>query len=304
MHWKILRIVVFAFFILLPATISSAAGFVTNDTPLWTTTDTNTASSASTSSITMDSVLLDASVNSASQTTSTPGYQSVRYGYDSLDRLKWVEYADGTIINYDYDKVGNRTAKATNITTLPSFTITALVTGSGLIVPSNAVTVVSGGSQTFIFEPAATSPPGSLAALLVDNVQQNTYTLLKDQGEYGSRYYYTFQNVTADHTITATFTTPVPYACSAYPARLVGTSSGNYLSLLAAYNAASAESIIQTTMNHIPDSFLLDRNVGIILDGGYACDFSSKAGSLRIRGKVTIASGSLTLIDTLILGGP
>jgi hypothetical protein len=172
-----------------------------------------------------------------------------------------------------------------------------------LIVPSNAVTVASGGSQTFIFEPAAISPPGSLAALLIDNVQVNIYTLLADQGENGPRYYYTFQNVTADHTITATFTTPVPYVCSAYPARLVGTSSGNYLSLLAAYNAASTGSTIQTTMNHIPDSFLLDRNIGIILDGGYTCDFSSKIGSLRIRGEVTIASGSLTLIDTLIIGG-
>ena len=37
--------------------------------------------------------------------------QSTKYTYDNLNRLTQVEYANGTIVRYLYDELGNRTAK-------------------------------------------------------------------------------------------------------------------------------------------------------------------------------------------------
>ncbi len=37
--------------------------------------------------------------------------ETVIYNYDDLNRLKWVQYGDGTIIEYSYDEVGNRAEK-------------------------------------------------------------------------------------------------------------------------------------------------------------------------------------------------
>lgn len=38
--------------------------------------------------------------------------ETVIYNYDDLNRLKWVQYGDGTMIEYAYDEVGNREEKA------------------------------------------------------------------------------------------------------------------------------------------------------------------------------------------------
>jgi YD repeat-containing protein len=36
--------------------------------------------------------------------------ETTRYFYDELNRLQRIEYSDGTVIEYDYDKSGNRIA--------------------------------------------------------------------------------------------------------------------------------------------------------------------------------------------------
>lgn len=569
MNWKTLIVATFTYFAITPAISSFAAsGLITTDTPVWTTTDTATTLSTVSSPSTVSAVSTVAPVSSglissslmqpATLSAPTPIYQSARYGYDELDRLKWVEYADGTIISYDYDKVGNRTTKTTSTATLPSFTITSLATGSGSIIPSGSTTIYSGNGQTFfieqgivpngtgcisgyifvstnnrceklptvcsvgytfnpstnqceqtlvnyyqatctagalnvnngqceyaasvtpgvqvtfstkIYQQAGTfgyltfsrpwssncsgpytptsavafgycsptffpgsigialsadippggqfcwravsntitgncyinstnqpswataqvysngnwasgvsgtsimgyaspsninlttptlyscpnggeltettcqltpvcasggtlsgttctittlnisSPtcsdgtldpinrvcylfqPGSLSNLLVDNVAVGLSTLPRMQTPTGEKFYYTFNNIAADHAITATFSDATQLACSQYPAKIIGSSSGNYLSLLAAYNAAATGDTIQTNMYHTPDNLLLDRNVGIVLDGGYSCDFSSKNGSLKINSGLTINAGSLTLLGSIIIGG-
>jgi YD repeat-containing protein len=45
---------------------------------------------------------------------------SATYTYDELNRLIRVEYADGTIIDYFYDEVGNRTSRQQLETTPPT----------------------------------------------------------------------------------------------------------------------------------------------------------------------------------------
>jgi YD repeat-containing protein len=45
---------------------------------------------------------------------------SITYTYDELNRLIRGEYADGTIIDYYYDEVGNRTSRQQLETTPPA----------------------------------------------------------------------------------------------------------------------------------------------------------------------------------------
>jgi|GEM_PF-4883959 len=117
---------------------------------------------------------------------------SARYGYDELDRLKWTQYEDGTVISYDYDQVGNRTAKSTYMSNVTNFTITATTFGSGTIIPSGTITVPAGSSQTFVFE----AQPGTCVQLIADGVP------------VGNVPYYTFANITANHSLTASFLLP------------------------------------------------------------------------------------------------
>jgi len=90
-----------------------------------------------------------------------------RHGYDEFDRLKWTQYEDGTVISYDYDQVGNRTAKYTYMSVPGSFTISVTTSGNGAVFPSGVITVPSGSNQSFSIEPNAGSV---LTSLLVDGV--------------------------------------------------------------------------------------------------------------------------------------
>lgn len=296
MRWRVLLNTAFAFITIMPVTNSFAAsGFITNDAALWTTTDTNTSSSLTSSPAAMDSIMMDAAVSQ--------GYQSARHGYDELNRLKWTQYEDGTVISYDYDKVGNRIAKNTYSSALSSFTVVTSSSGYGAVIPTGTITVVSNAGQTFFIEPGPPPAPGSLLSLLIDSVAVNLGTLPSIQGPNGPRYYYTFANVSANHTLTANFSAASSSSCTNYPARLAGTTPVNYLSLSAAYNAAANGDTIQGNMLDHFDSLLLDRNVSVTLDGGYLCDFSSISGNLTIKGDVTIFNGTLIVKGNVVVTG-
>ena len=75
------------------------------------------------------------------------------YIYDDLNRLRRVEYPDGTVIKYDYDKLGNRTYMETSGT--PHLFIAATAGANGTISPSGNVTVNSGAIQNFTVTPNA-----------------------------------------------------------------------------------------------------------------------------------------------------
>lgn len=153
--------------------------------------------------------------------TASPSFATGKatYGYDELDRLKWVQYEDGTVISYEYDKVGNRTAKSTYTGTLPtSYTVTATATGRGEVIPSGTLSVPSGGSQTFLLRPE----PGTYAYVKIDGVSVNDYPYyncapgapsrnLPCQAQGLSNWpdsQYTFQTVAANHTISVEFISP------------------------------------------------------------------------------------------------
>ncbi|WP_243384002.1 PKD domain-containing protein [Geothrix alkalitolerans] len=86
---------------------------------------------------------------------------------------------------------GKSASASRTITVTPaSYTITASAGTGGTITPSGAVTVASGGSQTFTISPSAGYV---ISSVTVDGVNQ------------GAANSYTFSNVTAAHTIAAAF---------------------------------------------------------------------------------------------------
>lgn len=81
-----------------------------------------------------------------------------------------------------------------------SYTITSSAGANGSITPNGTTTVTSGGSQNYTFSPA---PGFTVASVVVDGAS------------VGSPTSYTFSNVTANHTISVTFSaTSTPPQCS------------------------------------------------------------------------------------------
>ena len=122
-------------------------------------------------------------VNSGASQTFTI---SPNTGYQVADVL--VDGADqGAITSYTFSNVtATHTISATFA--IDTYTITATAGSNGSISPTNA-TVNYGGSQTFTISPNT----GYYADVMVDGADQGAITS------------YTFNNVTATHTISATF---------------------------------------------------------------------------------------------------
>src|SRR5208283_5009466 len=93
--------------------------------------------------------------------------------------------------SYTFSNIAtNHTISATFAATVTSYTITASAGANGTISPSGAVTVNSGGSQTFSFTPATGY---QVSSVLVDGTAVTTASS------------YSFSNVTASHTISVSF---------------------------------------------------------------------------------------------------
>ena len=153
-------------------------------------------------------------VSPAANTTITAGGSVSFQGSASISDASALTYAwafgDGASaavqgpISHTYATAGTYTATFTatsnqgksasatrTITVNPAnLTITASAGANGAITPSGAVSVASGSSQTFTITPTAGF---TIASVTVDGV---------NQGSIGT---YTFTNVTAGHTISATF---------------------------------------------------------------------------------------------------
>ena len=124
----------------------------------------------------------------------------------------------GAVSTYTFENVtGNHTISATFKPKVVTHTITATAGSNGSITPSGAVTVTDGANQTFTITP---NKGYQIANVLVDG---------KSVGAVSS---YTFQDVTADHTIYATFvkeSTGGTTVRDDYTLHYV-TNGGNYLS--------------------------------------------------------------------------
>lgn len=120
---------------------------------------------------------------------------STTYGYDSLDRLKWVKYGNGSGIGYDYDKIGNLIHKQ-YVAAGTQFTISAKVAGCGTITPSGKILKNLGDSQTITFQ----AVQGVYPDVLVDGV--SIWVSLSSNPSY------TFSDITSNHSLTTRFIVP------------------------------------------------------------------------------------------------
>ena len=99
----------------------------------------------------------------------------------------------GTVSSYTFSNVtANHTISASfTASTTTTYTITASAGTGGSISPSGSVSVTSGGGQTFTITPAS--------GYVISNV-------VVDGASIGSVSFYSFSNVTSNHTISASFT--------------------------------------------------------------------------------------------------
>ncbi len=85
--------------------------------------------------------------------------------------------------------------------------------------------------------------------------------------------------------------------CTNLPVRVTPT---YYLTLQAAYNAATNGATIQAMNTIFYENVNFNRNISIILTGGYVCDYSSNPDYTTINGTMTITSGTVT-VNKIIL---
>ncbi len=159
---------------------------------------------------------------------------------------------------------------------IDTYSITTSALGSGGISPTSPI-VDFGGGQTFEITPAQ-------GFLLID-VQVDGVS----QGPISS---YTFTDVTANHTLSASFTQNGPVKNA--------RTNITYPSLQAAYNAASNADIILIQNVELTENFNANQNILVTIDGGYNSDYSANPGMTTIQGTPVISSGIVTMENIVI----
>jgi len=111
------------------------------------------------------------------------------YVYDELDRLHEVQFGNGNGIRYEYDKIGNLLSKTPfgNV-----FTLIASASEGGSISPMGTLTITAGSNKSYSIVPLTGF---KIADVAVDGVSK------------GAVPSYSFNNITGDHTISASFAT-------------------------------------------------------------------------------------------------
>lgn len=197
--------------------------------------------------------------------TPLPSYHLVDVMVDGVSK--------GAISTYTFNNVSaNHSIFATF--EMNPHVITTSAGAGGSISPASA-TVVNGSNQTFTITPGIRY---QIADVTVDGVSQ---------GAIGS---YTFTNVTAPHTLAATFALS---ACANQPVRIAG--KGSYATFQAAYDAAVEGDTIQSLGQEFTESFTANKAISIIIDGGYDCNFTINPDTTIIHGAPHISSGTVKL---------
>ncbi len=155
-------------------------------------TFTITASATSGGSISpAATIIVNYGVNQTYTITPAAGYYTVDVQVDGVSQ--------GAVATYTFMNVAANHTIAATFAANPSYTITASVGPNGAISPTGSVSVLSGAYKKFTFMPAAGY---RVADVLVDGAS------------VGAMNSYTFNSVTSDHTISASFTLDV-YAVTA-----------------------------------------------------------------------------------------
>ena len=160
--------------------------------------------------------------------------------------------SNGTISSYTFTNVqANHTISATFA--INQYTITATSGADGTVTPAGVTTVSYGGSQAYTI--AATTAGYHIANVLVDGVSNGTISS------------YTFTNVQANHTISATF------AINQYTITATAGTGGTINPTGAVsvnYDANQTFNIVPTTNYHIADVTVDSSSVGAVSTYNFA----------------------------------
>lgn len=157
-----------------------------------------------------------------------------------------------------------------------TYVITATAGTGGTVTPASA-TVNYGSSQAFTITPGIRY---QVATVKADGVSKGAVTS------------YTFTNVTAGHTLAATFALST---CANLPVRIARATPIYFSSLQAAYNAAVDGDVIQSQAQELIESLTANRNISVTIDGGYACSYASNPEKTMLKGATSITSGTVNL---------
>ena len=186
----------------------------------------------------------------------------------------------GAVTTYTFSNVtANHTISATFTAGPTTFTITATAGANGSVTAPGTTTVNSGASQTYTITPATGY---SVSSVLVDGASVGAVTT------------YTFTNVTANHTISATF---APSATSGTGIMTVGSAAGaSYSTIQAALTAAVNGDTIEVQALTYPENDTCNYNLSVALSGGFDSAFSTNSSNYSvISGKLTISNGTVTV---------
>ena len=212
----------------------------------------------------------------------------------TLDNL-----ADGTTYYFavtDYDNSGNESGYSNEaIKTLPKvFTVTATATAGGSITPVGSVSGGQATNGTSTITTVNVNQGGSLSFTIAPVTDYTISMVTVDDVPVGSVLNYTFANINASHSITATFTT-LPNN----PIRIAGYAT-TYQSLQKAYDAAASGAVIQMQATNVVEILNMSKNIPVSISGGYSGDYSIIAGYTKIHGSLLISKGKLNISGIII----
>jgi hypothetical protein len=186
----------------------------------------------------------------------------------------------GPLTSYTFSDVSANHTIAASFTSVPTFTLTASAGTHGTISPSGTTTVNAGSNQTFAITP---DTGYQVAGVLVDGVSQGALTS------------YTFANVQATHTISATFTLQVcTIAASAATGGTIspgGVVNVNY--------GANQTFTITPNSNYAVSSLIVD---GVDVGGLTSYTFDSVIASHTISAVFIAGARKIPAADQLLVG--
>ena len=132
---------------------------------------------------------------------------------------------------------------------------------------------------------------GPIDEIVLDNIPVNSITP-------ATYYVYAIVTPPGDTTkyyIWDTYFQITPQSCSKLPVMLQQASPAYYSKIQSAYNAASYGMPIETQAINFAENLNFNRNIAVILKGGFNCDYSNNPATTSITGSLTISSGTATI---------
>jgi YD repeat-containing protein len=219
-------------------------------------------------------------INSYSETTN--------YIYDELNRLIRVEYADGTKIEYAYDKVGNRLAILDTRPPQGSITAPTSTSSTNIILTLSCTDNVACTEMQF-------SNDGSSWSDLEPYNTTTAWTLICGDGQ--KTVYVKFKDAAGNWSTTYQANIVLDTGCPGSPG-LVKVGGNYFCTLQEAYDDSLtiSGSTIKSRAITFAENLTIDNNITVTLEGGYDCNFTTNTGNTTsVKGTITTTAGAGTI---------